>query len=367
MKKIIAVILSLVLCMSLAACGSEKEGEGKNVITGYKSGDVALGQYTGLTYTPFSTEVTDEEVEEAFKALMEANKEKVEVTDRYDIRDGDFVTVDFVGKIDGVEFNGGSGSQEDLEIGSNTFIKDFEQGLIGKKNGTSFTIDVTFPEDYKNADLAGKPATFDITVKGIKEWKVPEATDEFISEKTSGEIKTIEGLRSELKNYLKKEKEENAEAQKQNQIFQKIIENTTFNVDIEQKFQQKCEKLNADANKNYGMDAESLYTMYYGITSEEFNTVIHDQVKIELILSAVAEAERFTVTEEEIDKRSQEFMQNYQSATIDECYLKLAEEYGATSGRECVIDFIKLEKAEELIFSSAVSAADSGSGSGTQK
>ena len=369
MKKIFAVVLCLALCMSLAACGgSEKQStSGTNIITGYKSGDVTLGQYTGLNYTPFSTEVTDDEVEEAFKALMEANKEKVEVTDRYDIREGDFVTVDFVGKKDGVEFEGGTGTKEDLEIGSNTFIQDFEQGLIGKKNGTSFTIDVTFPENYKNADLAGKPATFDITVKGIKEWKVPEATDEFISEKTSGKITTIEGLRSELKNYLKEEKVENAEAQKQSQIFQKIIEKTTFNVDIEQKFQQKVEKLNVNANKNYGMDAEALYTMYYGITSEEFNTIFHEQVKMELILSAVAEAERFTVTEEEIEQRSQELMQNYQTETIDECYLKIAEEYGATSGRDCVKDLIKLEKAEELIFSSAVPVADSGSGSGTQK
>ena len=373
MKKLVTVVLCLVLCMSLAACGgSEKESaKGKNIITGYKNGDVTLGQYVGITYKPYSTEVTDEEVEKKFQAYLESCKEKVEVTDRYEIRKGDFVDVDFVGKKDGVAFEGGTGSKEELEIGSNTFIADFENGLIGKKNGTSFTIDVTFPEGYKNADLAGKPATFDITVKKIKEWRVPEATDEFIIEKTSGEFATVDAYKANIKSQLRAEKEQEAQLQKENEVVQKLIENTTYNIDMEPEIQKGFESIktyyDTMINGMYGMDAAT----FYGVSAEEFDKILRNQatisVKFEYARSAIAEAERFTVTDEEIDKLTQDQMDQYGFTTIEEFYQKIAENFDGVSGRDYITELIKLDKAEELIFSSAVQEAGSGSGEGTQK
>ncbi len=353
--------------MSLAACGgSEKQSTtGKNIITGYKNGDVTLGQYVGLTYKPYSTEVTDEEVEKAFTAYMESKKEKVEVTDRYDIREGDFVTVDYVGKKDGVEFEGGTGTKENLEIGSNTFIKDFEQGLIGKKNGTSFTIDVTFPENYKTAALAGQPATFDITVKGIKEWKIPEATDAFITEKTSGEFTTWEGYKANLKAQIRAEKEQEAELEKENEVVQKLIENTTYNIDMEPEIQRGFESIKnyyeTIINGTYGIDPAT----FYGISTEDFENTLRSQaaisVKFEYARSAIAEAERFTVTDEEIDNLTQDQMDQYGFTSVEEYYQKIAENFDGASGRDYITELIKLEKAEELIFSSAVPETGSGS------
>ena len=172
MKRIISVILVFVLCFSLAACDKKentdtgannqntentntvlKREEGANIITGYKAGDLQLPTYKGLTYTPLSTEPTEEEIEDRLNKYASSYKVKTEITDRDVVQKGDIIDIEYLGKKDGEAFEGGTGSNANFTVGSSGYIADFENGIIGKSKGT-FTIDATFPESYKNADLA---------------------------------------------------------------------------------------------------------------------------------------------------------------------------------------------------------------------
>lgn len=170
MKKFLTGCLCVGLALSLCACGSSKsdsesETEDDNVYAYTLDIDkfVELGQYKNLTYTPVDTTVTDDEVEEQINTNLQANATYDQITDRA-VQDGDTVNIDYTGKIDGEEFAGGSGSDYNLQIGSDTFIDGFEDGLIGKNPGETVTLNLTFPDDYSSEDLAGKDATFDVTI-----------------------------------------------------------------------------------------------------------------------------------------------------------------------------------------------------------
>ena len=143
--------------------------------------EVTLGEYKGLEYEAQPVEVTDEEVEEELKKVQNQQARTVTVEDR-PVADGDIVTIDYEGFVDGTAFAGGKGTDYDLTIGSHSFIDTFEEQLVGKNAGEETEVNVTFPEQYHEASLAGKPATFKVTVKAIKAKELPELDDEFASE-----------------------------------------------------------------------------------------------------------------------------------------------------------------------------------------
>ncbi|MCQ2527090.1 MAG: trigger factor, partial [Lachnospiraceae bacterium] len=143
--------------------------------------EVTLGQYKGVEVDAIDVTVTDEDVENALKAEQKKQARTVEVTDRAVAAD-DTVTLDFEGFVDGVAFEGGKGTDYPLTIGSGSFIPGFEDALIGAEIGKEVDVNVTFPEEYQEASLAGKPAVFKCTVKAIKAQELPELNDEFASE-----------------------------------------------------------------------------------------------------------------------------------------------------------------------------------------
>ena len=149
--------------------------------------EVTLGEYKGLEYEAQPVEVTDEEVEEELKKVQNQQARTVTVEDR-PVADGDIVTIDYEGFVDGTAFAGGKGTDYDLTIGSHSFIDTFEEQLVGKNAGEDdLRLNVTFPEQYHEASLAGKPATFKVTVKAIKAKELPELDDEFASEVSDSE------------------------------------------------------------------------------------------------------------------------------------------------------------------------------------
>ena len=361
MKKVITAVLALILCIALASCGKKEEDYSKNFITGYKSGDVTLGQYTGLTYVPLSTEVSDEEVEEKFNQYLDSYKSKVEITDRDVVEDGDIVDIEFVGMQDGVAVEGGTGSRNSVRIGSGTFIPGFEEGIIGHSKG-EFIIDVTFPKEYpNNPELAGEPAQFKITLKGIYKYVIPEATDEFITEKTSNKYTTVADYKENIRNQIKSEKEEEALIQKEDDIARKLIANCTYNIDMEPEIERGFNSLKEYNNSmtmgTYGMDAAGFYYTYYGLPIDQYETMLREQaefsVKYEYARSAIAEAERFPITDEEIEELATLQMKSYSYSTVDEYYDKL-EELNGVDGQTYVKELVKLNKAADLIFDTAI-------------
>ena len=182
--------------------------------------EVTLGKYMGVTVTKIDTSVSDEEVDEALEKERNNNARTINVTDR-PVAQGDTAVIDFEGFVDGVAFEGGKGENHSLEIGSHTFIDTFEDQLVGKNVGDEVDVNVTFPEQYQAADLAGKPATFKVKINEIKAKELPELDDEFA--KDVSEFDTLAEYKESLKKDLEKKKQDEAKRTKEDEAIQKII------------------------------------------------------------------------------------------------------------------------------------------------
>lgn len=160
---------------------------------------VELADYENISVPADEVAATAEEVDAEINSTLEGYTE-LSADESISVADGDQVSIDYVGTIDGVEFDGGSAEDYSLTIGSGAFIDDFEQQLIGHNVGEEVMVEATFPDDYSNADLAGKDASFDVTIKGVM--VTPELTDEFVAEKLSETegVSTAEEYRAKVEN-----------------------------------------------------------------------------------------------------------------------------------------------------------------------
>lgn len=189
--------------------------------------EVALGEYKGLDVDKVSVEVTDEEVEEELKKAQEQNAREVKIEDR-PVAQGDVITLDYAGTIDGVPFDGGTASSQTLEIGSHSFIDTFEDQLVGMNIGDEKDVEVTFPEDYHSAEVAGKPAVFHVKVLGITEKQLPEIDDDFAQDTT--EFDSLEEYKADIRAKLALGKEEQAKNKMANQLIDKVVESSEIDV-----------------------------------------------------------------------------------------------------------------------------------------
>ena len=165
--------------------------------------EVELGKYKGVTVTKIDTSVSDDEVAEALEQERNKNARDVSVTDRA-IQEGDTAVIDFEGFVDGVAFEGGKGENHPLEIGSHSFIDTFEDQLVGKNAGDEVEVNVTFPEQYQAAELAGKPAMFKVKINEVKAKELPELDDEFAQDVS--EFDTLAEYKEDLKKQLVEKK-----------------------------------------------------------------------------------------------------------------------------------------------------------------
>ena len=189
--------------------------------------EVTLGKYKGVQVTKIDTTVTDEEVEAALEKEQQKNSRTVTVTDR-PVANGDTAVIDFEGFVDGIAFEGGKGENHPLEIGSHSFIDTFEDQLVGHNAGDEVEVNVTFPEKYQAADLAGKPAVFKVKINEIKAKELPELNDEFASEVS--EFDTLAEYKEDLRKHLEVEKENEAKRTKEDEAIKKIIDKSTMEI-----------------------------------------------------------------------------------------------------------------------------------------
>lgn len=275
--------------------------------------EVKLGEYKGLEVTKFDTEVTEEDVNAELKNLQERNAELV-IKEEGPAEKGDTVVLDFEGFVDGEAFEGGQADNYTLELGSNSFIPGFEDQLVGLETGGEKDVEVTFPEEYHAAELAGKPATFKVKIHEIKTKQLPELDDEFA--KDVEEVETLAELKEKIKTRLTDSKKHEAEHHVKDTVIEKAAENAEIDIpaamiDTEtgrmiQEFEQRLQMQGMTLDLYYqfsGQDEAAL--------KEQMKEEAEKRVRINLTLEAIGNAENIEVTEEEINTEVQSMSEQY--------------------------------------------------------
>ncbi len=311
---------------------------------------VALGTYKGVEVDRIDVNVADAEIDAEIDREREKNARTVEISDRT-VRDGDIATIDFEGFVDGVAFNGGKGTDYPLTIGSGAFIPGFEEALIGAEIGRETEVNVTFPEDYSAADLAGKAAVFKCTVRKLQEKQIPELNDDFVEE-VSEESDTVEEYRAEIRKKLTGRKEAEAKTEKEDAVIDAVIETAEMDIPeamVETQQRQMVQEF-AQRMQAQGISMEQ-YMQFTGTTSQELLEQVKPQVlkriKSRLVLEAVAAAEHMEATEEEYEEELKSMGEAYQMET-DKVKEMLEED-----GREQVMEDICVRKAMEFLVANA--------------
>jgi len=307
-----------------------------------------LGEYKGLEVTKLSTEVTDEEVEAQIQAEL-AKKAELEIKEDGAVEDGDTAVIDFEGFLGEEAFEGGKGEDYALEIGSGSFIPGFEEQLVGAKAGESKDVVVTFPEEYHAAELAGKEATFKVTVKEIKTKVLPELNDDFAKE-IDPEVESLDALRAKIKEQTAEQKKAESEGTLRDELVEKAAENAEMeipqgmiNTELDRMVQEFGQRLQMQ-----GMNLE-LYFQFSGQNEEALREQMtpdaENRVRVALTLEAIAKAENVQVTEEDITAEL-EAMATQFGMTVDQIKTALG-------GTAILENDIKTKKTVELLVDNA--------------
>ncbi len=362
MKKIFKVcMIGLVAAALVTGCGkkpaekpaeteteatesSAQETQAVEDLTGMDNGTVTLGEYKGIEVTKNPVEVTDDELDQSVQSELSAKAKDAEV-DRA-VQNGDVVNIDYVGTKDGVAFDGGTAQGYDLNIGAGQFIKGFEEGLVGAKKGDKLSLNLTFPEAYQNADLAGKAVVFDVTVNSVKEKQIPELNDAFVQENST--FKTVDEYKNDKMQTLLKDKNDQAEQKVKSDIYTAILNAS--------KVEPKQEAIDANFNNliarysnqaaSYGMDFTTFVGAFSGMGEEDFKNILKTQaeatVEQRLVVNAIAEKEGIVITDE--DRKEVADQMGYESA---EAMIDAAGQYD-------VDDYIMNNKVMDFLTENAV-------------
>ncbi|MEK4024985.1 trigger factor [Sporosarcina sp. FSL W7-1283] len=276
--------------------------------------EVKLGEYKGLEVTRQSTEVTDEEVDAQLQQRREGLAEMV-VKEDGAAENGDTATIDFEGFANGEAFEGGKSENYDLEIGSGSFIPGFEEQVVGLKAGEEKDIEITFPEEYHAAELAGQPATFKVKVHEIKAKEVPELDDELAKE-IDESVSSVEELRTKLKEEAEEVKKNDSETALRDDLVEQAASNAEMEIP-QAMIDSETDRMMQDFEQRLQMQGMNL-ELYFQFSGQDEQT-LRDQMKddalsrvrVSLTLEAIGEAEKVEVTEEEVnaelDKMSEQF------------------------------------------------------------
>ncbi len=275
--------------------------------------DVELCEYKGITAKKKAVRVTEKEINEAISALQERNARMIAAEGKT-AANGDTCEIDFEGFVDGVAFDGGKAENYDLVLGSGQFIPGFEEQIIGHKSGDEFDVNVTFPEEYGSADLAGKDAVFKCRLHEVKIKELPEIDDEFV--KDVSEFDTLDELKADEKKKIREKKQAEAENAFENAVIDKLIAGLKAEIP-QQMIDARIDELIRQFDNQLqmqGMNLE-LYLKYTkGDTQslrEQFKDQAERQVKVRLCLEKIVELENIEVSEEEIDKEMQSYADAY--------------------------------------------------------
>ena len=276
--------------------------------------EVKLGEYKGLEVQKDPVTVTDEEIEAELKKAQEQNAREVDVEDR-PVAEGDIITLNYAGTIDGIPFDGGTADSQKLEIGSHSFIDTFEDQLVGLNIGDEKDVEVTFPEEYHNSDVAGKPAVFHVEILGIREKQLPEIDDDFAMDTT--EFDSLDEYKADIRERLTSAKEENAKNVMQNALVEQIVESSEMDIPdamIESQVDQMVREFEQRVSYQ-GLSFEQ-YLQFSGQSMDQLREQMRpDAVKRiqgSLVLEAVAAAENIVADDDDLQKEFARMAEMYQ-------------------------------------------------------
>ena len=307
--------------------------------------EVTLGKYMGVTVTKIDTSVSDEEVDAELENQRNKNARTVTVTDR-PVAEGDTAVIDFEGFVDGVAFEGGKGENHPLEIGSHTFIDTFEDQLVGKNTGDEVEVNVTFPEKYQAADLAGKPATFKVKINEIKAKELPELDDEFAQDAAG--VDTLAEYKEEIKKNLTEKKETEAKKTKEDEAIQKIIDKSKMDLP-EAMIETQCETMVEEFAQRIAQSGLSMdqYLQFSGLTVDGLKEQVRPEaltrIQSSLVLEQIAKEENIEVSDADVDAEIEKMAKNY---GMEADKLK---EYMGEGEKESMKRELAITKAVELI------------------
>ena len=307
--------------------------------------EVTLGEYKGVEVPKSETEVTDEDVEAELKKEQEKNSRTVTVEDR-GAENGDITTIDFEGFVDGEAFEGGKGTDYPLTLGSGSFIPGFEEQLVGVKKGEEKDVEVTFPENYQAAELAGQPATFHCTVHEVKYKDLPELNDELIKKLKIENVETVDAYKEKVKTDLTAQKEREAEENFTNELLGKVCDNA--NVEI------PAVMIDAEVDRMYKEFEGRMQQS--GFTAKQFLEATHQteeairaqmspeaaaRVKTQLVLEAIVKAESIEASDEDVEKEFTTMSEMYNMEVEKIKSLISPESIKADLANQKALDFIK--------------------------
>ena len=307
--------------------------------------EVTLGKYKGVTVTKIDTSVTDEEVMEALERERNNNARTITVEDRA-IAEGDTAVIDFEGFVDGEPFEGGKAENHSLEIGSHTFIDNFEDQLVGKNTGDEVEVNVTFPAEYHATELAGKPALFKVKINEIKSKELPELDNDFAQDVS--EFDTLAEYKESVKKNLEKTKEDNAKRTKEDEAIAKIIEKSQMEIPdamIDTQVQNMIQEF-AQRMASQGLSLDQ-YMQFSGMTIDKLKEQVRPEavtrIQSSLVLEQIAKDENIEITEEEIEAELQKMSEMY-GMDVDKL-----KEYMGDSEKESMKRDLAVQKAIEVI------------------
>ena len=312
--------------------------------------EVELGTYKGVEVAKTDISVTDEDVDAEIKKVQEQNSRTVTVEDRA-VKDGDIAVIDFEGFVDGVAFEGGKGENYSLTIGSHSFIDNFEEQLVGMNVGDEKEINVTFPEEYHAEALKGKPATFKVAVKELKEKQLLELDDDFAQDVS--DFDTLAEYKEDLKKKLTERKEAETKSKKETEVIDKIVESSKMDIPqamIDTQVTRMAEDF-AQRLQQQGLSIEQ-YFQYTGLTADailaQMKPEAEKRIKNSLVLEAIAKAENIEVADEEFEGELKKMADMYKME-LD----KIKDFMGDAEAKQ-MKDDIAVQKAVELVVSAAV-------------
>lgn len=283
--------------------------------------EVKLGEYKNLDVKKTQVKVTKDEINKKIDSLLKEYAELVVKEDGV-VEEGNTAVIDFEGFKDGVAFDGGKSENYSLEIGSNTFIPGFEDGVKGMKKGESKDLNLTFPEDYGSSDLAGKEVVFKVTVNEIKNKVIPELDKDFFDDLGMEGVTTKEELESKIKEELRSEKEKTEENKYVDALLEKATSNMTCDIDDEI-VEAEAKAMYDDFLERMKMQGlnEELYLQIANTTKEDIIEHMKEEalrrLKNSYLLQAIIKEEAITATEEEANKEIEDMAKKYNMTTED--------------------------------------------------
>ncbi|MEH7248821.1 trigger factor [Neobacillus niacini] len=306
--------------------------------------EVTLGEYKGLEVEEIDTNVTDEDVAKELETLQNRQAELV-VKEEGTAELGDTVVIDFEGSVDGEVFEGGTAENHSLELGSNSFIPGFEEQLVGVATGESKDVEVSFPEEYHAAELAGKPAVFKVTIHEIKGKELPELDDEFAKD-VDDEVETLDALKEKIKTRLEESKKHEAEHHLRDTLVEKAAANAEVEIP-EVMVESEVNRMLQEFEQRLQMQGMNL-ELYFQFSGQDENALrgqmkeeAVNRVRVALTLEAIAKAENIEATDEDVNAELEKMAGMY-NMTVDNIK-------AALGGLEGIKGDLQKQKAVEFL------------------